>query len=541
MFAINVVVPFGRLAGLARRRLGLVTVLIALWLVQIASALTAAAADSGSAPSLARYTAGEVATEDIVASTPLVVFDPVRTQALRTVEAQKIPPIFRWIADSSQQADRALRDNFETCRADFVKRLSVQFGHPVPLLSVEVAQPAMAEVNATFRKAHQGFPLTKQLLELWAFGNSGDAVLDVWRDRLRQVTTTFTHIRADVLGEGERLTTPAVRVVEVETPERKVTLEAVERQGRNIAQTNLVPISRIQQEARRIAAAQTGRGPEDADVTTFILSFLSPNYLFDLELTQQARARRTAEIHVADRYAAGETLVKAGEIITPKVLLALEELKIRSTAEQAAVAAAVERSQQKQAETALSLAHATVAAATRTNQWLWGGLAVAGFLCLWLGWRWWRGHRALTQAVLAPDPTAYAMTTSSDDDVAWRARALEAEARAAKATALLRSSVLPHMAKWMMNELVQRLLSQRSAMVTSHDKAEKEVADLARRLDQLHAPLEERLHAYERRIAELEAELAAKGQQNAELIKAKIETTRKKLEVERGQEPLNWN
>ena len=49
------------------------------------------------------------------------------------------------------------------------------------------------------------------------------------------------------------------------------------------------------------------------------------------------------------------------------------------------------------------------------------------------------------------------------------------------------------------------------------------------------------LHAYEKRIAELEAELAMKGQQNAELIKAKIETTRKKLEVERGHEPLNWN
>ena len=67
------------------------------------------------------------------------------------------------------------------------------------------------------------------------------------------------------------------------------------------------------------------------------------------------------------------------------------------------------------------------------------------------------------------------------------------------------------------------------------------MAELVQRLDRLHTPLEDRLRAYEKRIAELEAELAAKGQQNAELIKAKIETTRKKMEVERGQEPLTWN
>ena len=119
--------------------------------------------------------------------------------------------------------------------------------------------------------------------------------------------------------------------------------------------------------------------------------------------------------------------------------------------------------------------------------------------------------------------------------------ALAAEAKAEKATALLRSGMLPQMARWMMNELVQRLLSQRSELTRSQEKAEKEVADLAQRLEQLHAPLEERLRAYEKRIAELEAELAAKGQQNADLIKAKIETTRKKLEVERSHDPLDWN
>ena len=67
------------------------------------------------------------------------------------------------------------------------------------------------------------------------------------------------------------------------------------------------------------------------------------------------------------------------------------------------------------------------------------------------------------------------------------------------------------------------------------------MVELAERLENIHAPLEDRLKAYELRIADLEAELAAKGQENLELIKAKIETTRKKLEGERAQDSLNWN
>ena len=118
-------------------------------------------------------------------------------------------------------------------------------------------------------------------------------------------------------------------------------------------------------------------------------------------------------------------------------------------------------------------------------------------------------------------------------DEAWRERALAAEARAQKATAMLRTKMLPHMARWMMQEFMQRLLLQRRTILDDHQTAEREVAELAERLEHVHAPLEERLRAYEKRIAELEAELAAKGEQNLELIKARIETTRKKLDGER--------
>jgi exonuclease VII small subunit len=90
-----------------------------------------------------------------------------------------------------------------------------------------------------------------------------------------------------------------------------------------------------------------------------------------------------------------------------------------------------------------------------------------------------------------------------------------------------------------MQEFAQRLLVQRREILSDHQTAEHEVAELAERLQQVHAPLEERLRAYEKRIAELEAELAEKGEQNLALIQARIDTTRQKLETERAQDTLN--
>ena len=90
-----------------------------------------------------------------------------------------------------------------------------------------------------------------------------------------------------------------------------------------------------------------------------------------------------------------------------------------------------------------------------------------------------------------------APTSGAADEAGWwRQRAISAEARAAKDTVMLRTNLLPHMARWMMSELVQRLVSQRSEAYGSQARAELEVAQLASRLEKLQAPLEERMRAY---------------------------------------------
>jgi len=503
---------------------------MAVWLILAAPCL------AGSPSEFPDYRVGDRVEADVITPIPLVVFDPVRTESLRQNEAQKTPPIFRFHPAASQEAGETLKLAFAEARTQFASGLEETFNHPLPLLAIELAQPQFGECTDRFRRQSPAFPLTTSLAELWALGDSGEVALDRMLAQLRRVTNGY--VRADRLPPGERLTTASIRFITVGQTKAPLTLAEVDKRGRNLARTNMVTLEKRRQDALK------GILPSEEAAVKFVTSFVRPNLFYDLELTQQARARRVEAINAADRYAAGQRLVAKGETVTARTRLALDELRSRTAVERVQATAALERTTVE--AQAVAAKHAAEAA-RRTNRWLFGGMgAVILVFCLLMAGRNLRARRAsrsfslMTRPEVAPYLEAHGQDRSADD-LAWRKRALAAEARAQKATAMLRASLLPHLARWMMNELVQRLLSQRSQILTGQQKAEREVAELAARLEEVHAPLEDRLRAYEQRITELEAELEAKGEQNLDLIKAKIETTRKKLEGERSQERLDWN
>jgi hypothetical protein len=126
-------------------------------------------------------------------------------------------------------------------------------------------------------------------------------------------------------------------------------------------------------------------------------------------------------------------------------------------------------------------------------------------------------------------------------EASWRQRALIAEQQAAKAQAVVRAGLMSQLAHWMSDKLTQKLVTQRAQLLDSHQKAAIEMAELEARLEKVQAPLQERLQAYERRIADLEKELTVKGEENRELIKAKIQIIRKQLEIEREKNRLEFN
>ena len=141
---------------------------------------------------------------------------------------------------------------------------------------------------------------------------------------------------------------------------------------------------------------------------------------------------------------------------------------------------------------------------------------------------------------LVPVPVGYqpmpggeqpALPGEMGSDGSWRERAMTAEAQAARAQEAIRTGALG-----MMREKVfQTLSSQRAELLSAQQRAEEEMHELEQRLEQLHTPLQERIVAYEKRIEELEQDLAAKGEENRELIGARINVAKQQLKAERGR------
>lgn len=494
-----------------------------------ALAMLAVTSRGAEVPLASDHRVGDRATNEIVTPIPLVVFDAARTEELRRAEAQKATPIFRYLSGLGRQAEEDLKSAFAQTRARFEEGVSRLYGHPVPLLTAELGQPRFGEFINSFREQNSTFPMNTNLAELWGLGDSGEVALNALLARLRGLTNNLVRLDAP-LPAGEKLTPGLVQLVAVDSLKTALTLGDVDKQGRNLAWSNLVTLARARQDAQRNVRT------EERTMAQFVAGFLQPNCVFDEELTRQSRARRVEAINAVDRYEARQVIVKQGEIITAKAKLALDELKARTAVDRVQAEARLQRSR-VEAESVEARRAAVEARQANRRLWIWlgaSGVAMAAFAVLW-----WRRRRMAAQA-----DVSFALARAGDvawDDGVWRERALAAEDRAQKATAILRANLLPHMARWMMKEMMQRLLSQRTEILTSQQQAEREVAELADRLELLHAPLEDRLKAYERRIAELEAELAAKGLENQDLIQAQIETMRKKLEGERSQEPMNWS
>jgi DNA repair exonuclease SbcCD ATPase subunit len=129
------------------------------------------------------------------------------------------------------------------------------------------------------------------------------------------------------------------------------------------------------------------------------------------------------------------------------------------------------------------------------------------------------------------------LSNTQPDSGDWQQRALDAEQEVARAHNAIRSGVMDQLKE----KTVSSLVSQRSDLVEAQRAAAAEMAELERRLNELQTPLKDRLRAYEGRIADLEKALAAKGEENRELIKAKITLMRKQLEAERKGGDLQFN
>jgi hypothetical protein len=501
------------------------------------------------------YKLGERANADVVTPVQLIVIDAERTEALRQAEARRVLPVFRHDPQAIDQAEAELRSTFADKRQKFLEALQTAYERP-KLDADAVTESRFQRLVRAFQREHKPFPLPAALAETWAKGEPDDPLLKDWAGVVRAAMSRY--LRPDNLSSESRSSSGQLRAYVQASPEPVPDLATIDRIGIDVARTNSASVGRAR---RELQAALTNQEPATAK---FLGGLLRPNCFFEEELTRQSRVRRTDPMWAADRYEPGQVIVRAGDVVDAKARRALDQLKAKLEADQARVE--VVQAQSKAQVVVAEMKQQVLLAQSQAEsfhlrfRWL---LLLSGVLGLFIAGLLWAVGRRRSHAALLPAPApqlalpdgaprkalpdgaavgpAEGESLESTAAEHWKQRALHAEQRAERQANLVRNGLLPHLTRWFKSWFVQGLLSQRAQLVDTQECAERDLAQLEQRLAQLHAPLEERLRAYEQRIAELERDLALKGEENRELIKATIAIARKRLERERARDPLAWN
>jgi hypothetical protein len=231
----------------------------------------------------------------------------------------------------------------------------------------------------------------------------------------------------------------------------------------------------------------------------------------------------------ADHYEAGQVIARRGQIVAEKIKAAIDRMKEKTAVTQ--------------------LQEMVVAGKVKTAEnrervrWIVVAASVFFLFSIVTIWRLARRKPAgsLLPATIPSGPLERVAVDPNDSNADWRERALLAEARVQKTQEAVRAGVMTQLAQWMSDKFVRRLLSQRRDMVAAQQQAAAELDKAGERLETIHTRMQDRLLAYERRIAELEKELESKGEQNRELIKAEILAIKRQLQIEREKSRVQFN
>jgi len=458
-----------------------------------------------SAKDLAEYQIGDKAEEDIVAPHQLVVVDHSATAALKEREGQRIPAVLRFNPRAPDEAEAAFRNSFAETRSNFLAAVTTAFPAS-PAGELDLATTRFLRFLNSFQKQSGRFPVGTNLAGLWLRGESDAALESDLAARLREAMRV--PVRADVISKEVKVGA-TVRLVPVAASEA-LTEKIVQERGVNFAKTNLVSLPRARSEL------VDGFPPEEHVVAKYLSTFVRPSCEMDEAITGEMRAKRTAEMYAADHYEAGQLIVRRGQIVDVKIKAALDQIKEKTAAGQLEKLVVSDE----------------VQAARDSERARWLGLAM-GSTCLLAAVGIWQLARRRTTAALLP--------ARIETSGAWQQRALLAEQRADQAHAAVRAGVVAQLTRWLSGAFVRRLASQRASLLDAQQKAATDMAELEARLEKIQAPLQDRLSAYERRIEELEKELSVKGEENRELIRAKIELIRKQWKIEREKNRLELN
>jgi endonuclease/exonuclease/phosphatase family metal-dependent hydrolase len=142
-----------------------------------------------------------------------------------------------------------------------------------------------------------------------------------------------------------------------------------------------------------------------------------------------------------------------------------------------------------------------------------------------------------TRAPKPPRPIIHIETpgaTQTQTEV-LRQRALAAEQRAERATAVIRSGLIPHLSLWLKQKLVQKLIADRAELLGTQQAATLKALRVEERLARIEQQIQQQNSAYQARIEALTRELIDAKEENRELIRARIMQVKAEMEAARDR------
>ena len=504
------------------------------------------------AKDVSQYQVGDTIETDVITPIALRVTDNHAIEALNAQAVTEVPAIFQFNAAVISEIEMGLRSQLGSMRTNFLETMASVF--KVSRLDTEsISSPRFQMLFATFTNQHREFPRLAALIPLWAEDKPDDDVIVRFQEPLREIMKS--RIRPDPL-DSEPLVGPKLRFVTNSYPSEPLLAADVEKPTTAIEATSVPALSQAR------AAFLTNFTSDDLTEIQFLAALLRPNCLLEADWTSQARARYVDAHTTIQRFEPGDKLATRGQVADEKIIAALQLLRTMNVIPLVTPPTPPPAEPQPVAPVAAQETPAPVTVATTVSTptpmlsiW-WVAMAPALFaLGWWLAKRNRRGvllpariagggERAAVvecptcqEEIIIPAATVRALMKTSGDD--WQERALLAEHRAHEAHEVIRRGTWKQFSHWLRRRFVRRLITDRTQLLDSQQAAADEMAELERRLDELHAPLQDRLRTYELRVAELEKSLAQKDSQSRDLIQAKIRLTRQHLEAERARSQMN--
>ena len=510
-----------------------------------ALALICASLRAGASPV---YNVGDKAGQDIVATVPFDVANAQATAALKATQGQGIAAIYYHYNGQTNVMARNFLAAFAQARKSFSWAVAAMYNQPtIDNTTIEASNFGylITAYNAQYKK----FPVTTELAVAWARGESGAALQDKW---LKLLLAAMNHPVQPDRVPAHFVYKKRIRIMLVTNVNEKFTFSDAWHQGYLISEDYVPTISSVRTKFRR----QFSEGEQP--LAGALTQFLQPDCFPDLAATKDARDFDVRLILVSDHFDAGQVIVHRGDMIDAQALAALVAMdkammpgalnqqieaeqkhaqqehdlaqaeQERAQIEQQAAQRAQQQQQQAQVDRALAQNQAEqehaqaeamrqevsnaqeLAQKIRThNEWLVTALGAVSVLALFILWRLIAQRRVSAPLVPATVPATL--------------RRMDAPA----------GELGPYLAQTLKDALVQGLAAQRSELLDAQRQAAAEITELVHRLDALHAPMQERIRAYQERIQELQKELAERTAENRELLKLKIEMMRRQIETER--------